>query len=118
MGTNFDYVTYRPLSGDARDGAAPTNGANNLDDDDALLDVDATDVLESSDLTLRMDTEDESDQESDSVSLTPPSSSASQTLISNFHRHLSSRRNRLICVLVAFVVVIIIVTVYCIVVLS
>ena len=62
MGTNFDYVTYRPLSGDARDGAAPTNGANNLDDDDALLDVDATDVLESSDLTLRMDTEDESDQ--------------------------------------------------------
>ena len=60
--TNFDYVTYRPLSGgDVREEAAPTNGGNNVDDDDALLDVDATDVLESSDLTLRMDTEDESE---------------------------------------------------------
>lgn len=113
--SNFDYVTYRPLSGND---AGTTSGAVNADDDDALLDVDATDVLEASDLTLRVDTEDESDPESDTVSLTPPSSSASQTLISNFQRHLSSRRSWLICALVVFVVVIIVVTIYCIAVLT
>ncbi len=66
MSGNFDYVTYRPLSGEARDSVAPgfdaANGHDDDDDDDALLDVDATDVLDSRDLTLRMDTEDESDR--------------------------------------------------------
>ena len=57
----FDYVTYRPLNVDAREDVASA-AADDDDDDDALLDVDATDVLQSRDLTLRMDTEDESDR--------------------------------------------------------
>jgi len=122
MSGNFDYVTYRPLSGEARDSVAPgfdaANGHDDDDDDDALLDVDATDVLDSRDLTLRMDTEDESDRDSDSVSLTPPSSSPSQTLISNLQRHLSSRRNKLILVLLVFLLVALAVIIYCAVVLS
>ena len=58
MSGNFDYVTYRPLNADVREDVGPEVAD---DDDDALLDVDATDVLNSRDLTLRMDTEDESD---------------------------------------------------------
>ena len=58
MSGNFDYVTYRPLNVDVREDVGPEVAD---DDDDALLDVDATDVLNSRDLTLRMDTEDESD---------------------------------------------------------
>ena len=58
MSGTFDYVTYRPLSVDVREDVPPELAD---DDDDALLDVDATDALDSRDLTLRMDTEDESD---------------------------------------------------------
>ena len=60
MSGTFDYVTYRPLSGEVREDVA--SAVADDDDDDALLDVDATDVLDSRDLTLRMDTEDESDR--------------------------------------------------------
>jgi len=117
MSGTFDYVSYRPLSVDVREDVPPELAD---DDDDALLDVDATDALDSRDLTLRMDTEDESDHDSDSVSLTPPSSTPSQSLISNIQRHLSSRRNKLIFVLllVLFVLIIIAVIIYCLVVLS
>ena len=58
MSGTFDYVSYRPLSVDVREDVPPELAD---DDDDALLDVDATDALDSRDLTLRMDTEDESD---------------------------------------------------------
>merc|ERR1712142_526569 len=115
MSGNFDYVTYRPLNADVREDVGPEVAD---DDDDALLDVDATDVLNSRDLTLRMDTEDESDHDSDSVSLTPPSSTPSQSVLSSMSRRFSSRRNRVILVIVLFFVIVVAVTVYCAIVLS